>query len=48
MCMNSRKICSPYTRTQLKTLALYEGFDRNVLLENDVHKIRYDQTILRN
>lgn len=48
MCISSSKTCSPCNRTQLKMLAICEGFDGNVIFENDVAKIRYDQAILRN
>lgn len=40
--------CSCCIRTQLEAWLYYQGFDCNVIFENNTHKTKYDQPTLRN
>lgn len=51
ICISLMRICS-YTEHNWKQWLYYQGFDRIrhefVLFEGHVHRLRYDQTVLRN
>ena len=48
ICIGSIRICSPYNSTKLETLVYYWGFVWIILFDLHVHRIRCDQTDLRN